>query len=81
MVRHDERETVKNGYVQNPYGPCIFNKWHEDKQVQSTIGVYVDDLITTCKDTGIAESSIITWLLSEFDELKITRGTIHKFNT
>ena len=33
----------------------------------------------TCKDTRIAES-IITWLLlSEFDELKITRRTIHKF--
>ena len=73
-----KEKLLKNGYVQNPYEPCIFNKWHEDKQVQSTIGVYVDDLITTCKDTGIAES-IITWLLSEFDELKITRGMIHKF--
>ena len=59
--------------MDTPYEPCIFNKWHEDKQVQSTIGVYVDDLITTCKNTEIAES-IITWLLSEFDELKITRG-------
>ncbi len=49
---------IKNGYVQNPYEPCIFNKWHEDKQVQSTIGVYVDDLITTCKNTEIAESII-----------------------
>ena len=38
------------------YEPCIFNKWHEDKQVQSIIGVYVDDLITTCKNTEIAES-------------------------
>ena len=73
-----KEKLIKNGYVQNPYEPCIFNKWHEDKQVQSTIGVYVDDLITTCKDTAIAES-IITWLESEFDELKITRGEIHKF--
>ena len=39
----------------------------------------MDDLITTCKNTEIAES-ITTWLLSEFDELKITtRGEIHKF--
>ena len=73
-----KEKLIKNGYVQNPYEPCIFNKWHEDKQVQSTIGVYVDDLITTCKDTAIAES-IITWLQFEFDELKITRGEIHKF--
>ena len=69
---------LENGYVQNPYEPCIFNKWFEDKQVQSTIGVYVDDLITTCKDTAIAES-VITWLESEFDELKVTRGKVHKF--
>eukprot|EP01036_Dinobryon_divergens_P061981 gene61981-biopygen36379 len=52
--------------------------WFEDKQVQSTIGVYVDDLIITCKDAAIAES-VITWLESEFDELKVPRGKIHKF--
>jgi len=40
--------------------------------------VYVDDLITTCKNTAIAES-VITWLESEFDELKVTRGKVHKF--
>ena len=34
-----KEKLLKNGYVQNPYEPCIFNKWHEDKQVQSTIGV------------------------------------------
>ena len=55
---------IENGYIQNPYEPCIFNKWFEEKQVQSTIGVYVDDLITTCKDTEIAES-VITWLESK----------------
>ena len=71
---------LDNEYVQNPYEPCIFNKWFEDKQVQSTIGgVYVDDLIiATCKDTATAES-VITWLESEFDELKVTRGKVHKF--
>ena len=40
-----KEKLLKNGYVQNPYEPCIFNKWHTDKQVQSTIGVYVVDLI------------------------------------
>jgi hypothetical protein len=43
-----------------------------------TIGVYVDDLITTCRDTAIAES-VITWLESEFDELKVARGKVYKF--
>jgi len=69
---------IANGYVQNQYEPCIFNKWHEDEQVQSTIGIYVDDIIVTCKNADIAEA-IITSLESEFDELTITRGKIHKF--
>ena len=73
-----KEKLLQQGYVQNPYEPCIFNKWHDDAQVQSTIGVYVDDLLTTCKNSDIAES-IITWLEAEFDELKVTRGKIHKF--
>ena len=71
---------LQQGYVQNLYKPCVFNKWHDDAQVQSTIGVYVDDVLitTTCKNSDIAES-VITWLEAEFDELKVTRGKIHKF--
>ena len=34
-----KEKLLKNGYAQNPYEQCIFNKWHEDNQVQSTIGV------------------------------------------
>ncbi len=73
-----KEKLLEQGYVQNPYEPCVFNKWHDDAQVQSTIGVNVDDLITTCKNSDIAES-VITWLEAEFDELKVTRGKIHKF--
>jgi hypothetical protein len=53
-----KEKLLEQGYVQNPYEPCIFNKWHDDAQVQSTIGVYVDDLITSCKNSDIAESVI-----------------------
>jgi hypothetical protein len=63
-----KEKLLQQGYVQNS---CIFNKWHDDAQVQSTIGVYVDDLLTTCKNSDIAES-VITWLKAEFDELKVT---------
>ncbi len=70
---------LQQGYIRNPYKPCIFNKWHEVSRTSSKrIGVYVDDLITTCIDNIIAES-VITWLESEFDELKVTRGKINKF--
>ena len=73
-----KEKLLEQGYAQNPYEPCICNKWHDDTQVQSTIGVYVDDLITTCKNSDIADT-VITWLEAEFDELKVTRGKIHKF--
>ena len=73
-----KQKLIEQGYEQNPYEPCIFNKWHDNEQNQSTIGVYIDDLITTYKNSDIAES-IITWLEAEFDEPKVTRGKIHNF--
>jgi hypothetical protein len=42
-----KEKLFEQGYLQNLYEPCIFNKWYDDAQVQSTIGVYVYDLITT----------------------------------
>jgi hypothetical protein len=31
------------GYIANDYDNCVFNKWHIDFNVQSTIVVHVDD--------------------------------------
>ena len=73
-----KQKLIEQGYEQNPYEPCIFNKWHDNEQNQSTIGAYIDDLITTYKNSDIAES-IITWLEAEFDEPKVTWGKIHNF--
>ena len=73
-----KEKLLKNGYEQNPYEPCIFNKWHGDTQVQSTIGVYVDDLITICKFT--AWCSIFQHLIKNNHEERISRHTKSKYN-
>ena len=39
-------------YVRNPHDICVFNKWHEDIQEQSTAIVHVDDLMITCESDG-----------------------------
>lgn len=67
-----------NGYVQNPYDKCIFNKWHESEGVQSTIGIHVDDCFISCVIPGILES-IVEWFREEFEDLNVTRGTVHQF--
>ena len=34
-----KEKLLEQGYVQNPYEPCIFNKWHDDSQVKA-LSVY-----------------------------------------
>jgi hypothetical protein len=69
---------LANGYVQNPYDKCIFNKWHESEGVQSTIGIHVDDCFMSCVVPKILES-IVQWFAEEFEDLNVTRGSVHQF--
>jgi hypothetical protein len=69
---------LANGYVQNPYDKCIFNKWHESEGVQSTIGIHVDDCFISCTVPDILES-IVQWFAEEFEDLNVTRGCVHQF--
>ena len=69
---------LANGYVQNPYDKCIFNKWHELEGVQSTIGIHVDDCFISCVVPEILES-IVHWFAEEFEDLNVTRGSVHQF--
>ena len=69
---------LANGYVQNPYDKCIFNKWHESEGVQSTIGIHVDDCFISCAVPEILES-IVQWFAEEFEDLNVTRGSVHQF--
>ena len=36
------------GFERNPYDHCVFNKLDGDNQI--SVGIYVDDLLITCKD-------------------------------
>ena len=67
-----------NGYVQNSYDKCIFNKWHDTEGVQSTIGIHVDDCFISCVVPEILES-IVQWFAEEFEDLNVTRGIVHQF--
>jgi len=69
---------LANGYVQNPYDKCIFNKWHDTEGVQSTIGIHVDDCFISCVVPEILES-IVHWFAEEFEDLNVTRGSVHQF--
>jgi hypothetical protein len=69
---------LANGYIQNPYDKCIFNKWHESKGVQSSIGIHVDDCFISCVVPEILES-IVQWFAEEFEDLNVTRGNVHQF--
>ena len=40
---------VNQGFVPNPYDPCVYNKTNKDG-LQVTIVLYVDDLLVTCED-------------------------------
>jgi hypothetical protein len=45
-----------NGYTANAVEPCIFNKWVDG--VQCTICIFVDDLLLTCKNHEVIDSTL-----------------------
>ena len=58
------------GFIQNPYDICVFNK--EVKGVQVTITLYVDDLMITCVNGEVLDTTI-----SEIQGL-FNGSTVHK---
>jgi Reverse transcriptase (RNA-dependent DNA polymerase) len=64
------------GFTFNPYDRCFLNKTHLDGQ--TTIAVYVDELLITSSTQAQAEA-IVDALRDEFKELKVTTGTVHNY--
>jgi Reverse transcriptase (RNA-dependent DNA polymerase) len=64
------------GFVPNPYDPCVMNAGSDDQQI--TIGIYVDDIIITCKSESRVTNTI-QLLEKEYKKLKITRGLMHHY--
>jgi Reverse transcriptase (RNA-dependent DNA polymerase) len=64
------------GFVPNPYDPCVMNAGSGDQQI--SIGVYVDDIIITCRSESRITKTI-QLLEKEYKKLKITRGLVHHY--
>jgi hypothetical protein len=64
------------GFEPNPYEKCILNKKHPDGQ--TTIAVYVDDLLITSVTQAQAEAAVDA-LRDKYKELKVTTGTVHNY--
>ena len=56
--------------------PCVFNRTHNN--IQTTITVYVDNLLITSVDVKSIDD-VIDILRQRYKELKITRGTLHNY--
>ena len=64
------------GFRPNPYEKCILNK--EQSGTQTTIAVYVDDLLITSGSKPHAEA-VVTSLRDQYKELKVTTGDVHNY--
>ena len=64
------------GFAPNPYEKCILNK--EESGHQTTIAIYVDDLLITSTRPSHAEAVVVA-LRDKYKELKVTPGKIHNY--
>ena len=71
----DLKRTIKqDGFIENPYDHCVFNKLCADK-TQMTIVLHVDDLmITNLHDSNL--EAFYQYLKTAYKETKIVRGRI-----
>ncbi len=69
------KRTIKqDGFIENPYDHCVFNKLCADK-TQMTIVLHVDDLmITNLHDSNL--EAFYQYLKTAYKETKIVRGRI-----
>ena len=75
---------AEQGYVQNAYDPCVWNKMINGKQ--STICFHVDDCKISHKSAKVNDDTI-KWLRRDYEsiftdgsgEMKVARGKVHKY--
>ena len=68
---------VDDGFVPNPYDPCVFNRTN-GRGVQTTVVLYVDDMLVTCVDTHELDK-VATFLRKSYGEIAEHRGMIIDF--
>ncbi len=63
---------MADGFVENPYDPCVFNKTGADG-LQITIALHVDDLLVTSRSRkGLAD--FVAYLKRTYKEVKVNHG-------
>ncbi len=67
---------IKNGYTQNPYDRCCYNKIVDG--VQITILLHVDDFFITCKLKKALEEAK-QMLIGAFDKVTFHEGDVHNY--
>ena len=71
------RATLESdGFSVNGMDQCVFNKTVNGKQV--TVSVYVDDLLITCVDQAMVESTI-ELLRDKYIDITVHRGDVHSY--
>ena len=65
---------ISDGYVMNPYDPCVFNKTSAEG-VQTTIAVHVDDLLITSVSQADIDS-VKLCLKNKYHEITVKTGKV-----
>jgi len=76
LYNHIHKTFLDDGFTQNEYDPCVFNKG--DGADQCTAFLYVDDIMLTCCNETILEK-VVTMLTEAYKTVKITRGVEHSY--
>jgi hypothetical protein len=72
-------QLIADGYVQNPYDQCVFNKVNA-KGLQITVVLYVDDMIVSCEDPlELDKFSVMLRTRYGADQITEHRGKILDF--
>eukprot|EP00980_Cylindrotheca_fusiformis_P003695 scaffold819_cov157-Cylindrotheca_fusiformis.AAC.2 len=68
---------IEEGFVVNPYDPCVANKIMPDGS-QCTVCWYVDDLKISHVDKAVVEN-IVTQIEKRYGKMTVTRGNKHTY--
>lgn len=76
LFNHVRETLLSDGFTQNEYDPCVFNKGVGANQC--TVLLYVDDIMITCTDNAIIEQ-VVEHLTGVYQTVKVTRGKKHSY--
>ena len=76
LFNHVRQSLLDDGFTQNDYDPCVFNKGTGSSQC--TCFLYVDDIMITCCDAAVLDKTV-DYLTGVYQTVKVTRGKEHSY--